>query len=315
MLKINFMFYNIVHQMITLKQITYSLAVQKTLHFKKAAELCFISPSNLSNAINEMELQLGFQVFERTNKQVMITASGKSFLKKAKEIKLHLDDISLIGSENRLPLSTPISIGIIPTISPYLLPIVLPTLKKKYPNLKLNIIEAQSKELITKVKNGDIDTAILALPYNLDGLLAFKFWQEDFYFVTHIDNNNFDFKNSEIKAKELEKSELMLLEDGHCLKEHALTACKISNEGQYTMKASSLNTLIQLVAGKMGSTLIPQMALKQLLKSNDFLKRAHLNEPGPHREIALIIRPNYAGAKNIELLCNLFKKELTKIEL
>ena len=115
--------------MITLKQITYSLAVQKTLHFKKAAELCFISPSNLSNAINEMELQLGFQVFERTNKQVMITASGKSFLKKAKEIKLHLDDISLIGSENRLPLSTPISIGIIPTISPYLLPIVLPTLK------------------------------------------------------------------------------------------------------------------------------------------------------------------------------------------
>jgi LysR family hydrogen peroxide-inducible transcriptional activator len=150
--------------------------------------------------------------------------------------------------------------------------------------------------------------AILALPYDVQDLLSFKFWEEDFFWVSHSKNKNAG--KSEIKASELEHSELMLLEDGHCLKDHILDACNISDSSQYSLKASSLNTLIQLVKGKMGTTLVPKMALKELVGSRKDLSIAHLNEPGPHREIALITRPNYAGMEITEMLVEFFKKSL-----
>jgi LysR family hydrogen peroxide-inducible transcriptional activator len=294
--------------MLTLKQIDYALAVAKNLHFKKAADECFISPSTLSNAITEFETQLGVQVFERNNKKVIVTTVGQEILSKAKKIKMEVQNIHELAQHNIAGLGSSLSIGIIPTISPYFLPLVLPKLQKKFANLRLKIEEGQSQILIKRVKEGDLDMAILALPYDVQDLLSFKFWEEDFFWVSHSKNKNAG--KSEIKASELEHSELMLLEDGHCLKDHILDACNISDSSQYSLKASSLNTLIQLVKGKMGTTLVPKMALKELVGSRKDLSIAHLNEPGPHREIALITRPNYAGMEITEMLVEFFKKSL-----
>lgn len=296
--------------MITLKQMDYALAVAKHLHFKKAAEECFISPSTLSNAITEMEKELGFQIFERSNKKVIVTNLGIEVLEKAQSIRVQMLDIKHLTEKQSEPLSHMISIGIIPTVSPYLLPIMLPKIKKEFPNLLLNIEEGQSHSLVNKVKNGDLDIAILALPYDLNGLISLKFWEEDFYWISHHQNKLAG--KPQIRADQLEHSELLLLEDGHCLKDHILDACKISSNSKHILKASSLVTLIQLVKGNMGSTLVPKMALTQLLASHKDLSKSHLDEPGPHREIALIIRPAYTGIKNAELLQSLCKDVLTE---
>jgi len=295
--------------MISLKQITYILAVAKTLHFKRAAELCSVSQSALSTAISEMEKQLGFQIFERDNKKVLVTPIGAQCLEKARDIKIQMDDLYQLGQALKLPFSYPMSLGIIPTIGPYLLPKVLPSVRHQYPDFHLRIIEDQSHELVNKVRNGELDTAVLALPFDIDGLLAFEFWQEDFYWITHRDDQLAAQK--EITSAELKRSRLMLLRDGHCLKEHALAACKLpSNETDTTLAATSLNTLVQMVAGRIGTTLVPAMALDQLLSDNSELRAAHLNEPGPHRKIAFITRPNYPGVKNIELLIKMFRQQL-----
>ena len=298
--------------MLTLKQIDYALAVGKNLHFKKAADECYVSPSTLSNAITELETQLGVKIFERNNKKVIVTSLGHEILSKAKKIKLEVKNIHELAQHNVDGLSSSLSIGIIPTISPYFLPLVLPKIQKKFSNLQLKIEEGQSQILTNRVKEGDLDMAILALPYDVQDLMSFKFWEEDFFWVSHSQNKNAG--KSEIRASELEHSELMLLEDGHCLKDHILDACNIDSSSQYSLKASSLNTLIQLVKGKMGTTLVPEMALKELVGNKKDLSISHLDEPGPHREIALITRPNYAGMENVKMLVDFFGNSLKELD-
>ena len=294
--------------MLTLKQIDYALAVGKNLHFKKAADECYVSPSTLSNAITELEIQLEVKIFERSNKKVIVTSLGQEILEKAQQIRLEVQNIYELVQNKSNGLSHHLSLGIIPTISPYFLPLILPKIQKEFPDLKLKIEEGQSGLLTQKVREGDLDMAILALPYELNGLRSLKFWEEDFYWVSH-DQNKLAGR-SEIKASELEQSQLMLLEDGHCLKDHILDACNISSSSKYSLKASSLNTLIQLVKGKMGTTLVPKMALKELIGNKKGLAISHLNEAGPHREIALIIRENYAGIESAKLLGNFFQERL-----
>ena len=294
--------------MFSIKQLNYALAVAKRLHFKKAADDCFVSPSTLSNAIAELENQIGFQIFERTNKKVIVTKLGLELLKKVETIQFHIEDIKNLGEKQKAPLSSPLTIGIIPTIGPYLLPLVLPKLKKYYPNLKLKILESKSSALVQRVNDGDLDMAILALPYNLRGLLSFKFWEENFYYISHKNNK---YKKS-LKAKDINFSELMLLDDGHCLKNHVLAACKINDNQQFSMEASSLATLIQLVANNMGSTLVPHMSVKHLINTNSKIKKAILNEPGPHRELAIIVRQTYTDIENVIFLKDIFKDELKR---
>ena len=292
--------------MLTLKQIKYALAVEKNLHFKKAADECFISPSTLSNAITELESYLGVKIFERNNKKVILTSIGKEILAKAKKIKLEINSINELAQHSSGFLGSSISLGIIPTISPYFLPLILPKVRKKFSNLKFKIEEGQSQILLDKVNEGDLDMAILALPYDTKDLITFKFWEEDFFWVSNTQDKNAG--KTEIKASELENADLLFLEDGHCLKDHILGACNFSSSSKYSLKASSLNTIIQLVKGRMGTTLIPKMALKELIGSKKDFFVAHLNEPGPHREIALVTRPDYAGMENMSLLIDFFEQ-------
>lgn len=294
--------------MITLRQIQYALAVAQTLQFKKAADVCAVSQSALSTALAEMEKQLGFQIFERNNKQVLVTPLGQQALQIAQQIKLRLDDLEKLGEAQQGPLATSLSLGIIPTICPYLLPVVLPTLQTEYPGLQLQISEEQSHVLVEQVRNGDLDAAILALPYKCDGLLTFKFWAEDFYWITHADDDL--ARKPRLENDELDPQRLMLLKEGHCLKDHALAVCHLADVSEHHLGATSLNTLVQLVANGLGTTLVPAMALPQLVDSNPKIAKVPLAEPGPHREIAFVVRPNYPNVDNIELLMQLFRRQL-----
>lgn len=295
--------------MISLKQLQYALAVEKTLHFKKAAEMCFVSQSTLSTAISELESRLGLPIFERNNKQVFVTPQGQMILNIAREIQIRIDDLNNLAQSQKEPLSHPMSIGVIPTIGPYLLPKVLPLVRQEYPDFQLTLIEEQSQQLIEKLRNGDIDAAILALPFAHEGLHAFEFWQENFSVVAH--RSNPLMQNESVKSNELDSCKLLLLKDGHCLKDHALAACKLqSTQVDMSMSGTSLNTLIQMAAGKMGTTLVPDMALDQLIGESSELKSVALSDPGPHRRIAFITRLNYTGINNIELLISLFRRQL-----
>lgn len=295
--------------MITLKQLSYALAVEKTLHFKQAAELCHVSQSALSTALSELENQLGLQVFERNNKKVLVTPIGKKALAIARQIMLQADDLQHLADSSKTPLSFPLSVGVIPTIAPYLLPKIFPLLNKEFPLAKLNVVEEQSSLLVDRVRSGQIDTAILALPYPCDGLLTLEFWQEDFYWITQ--KNAQHSQQKEISSDQVGHSRLMLLKEGHCLKEHILDICKLSDQSaNHGFGATSLNTLIQMVQGDLGTTLIPAMAREQLIEGNENIAAVHLDEPSPHRRIAFIFRPNYTRLPSIEALAAICKKML-----
>ena len=296
--------------MISLKQINYALRVGKTLHFKKAADECFISASTLSNAINEMEKQLGFKIFERDNRRVIVTKQGEDFLEKAAAISLEVEDIKKISQLYAEPLSHKISIGMIPTISPFLIPTVLPRLNKDYPKLELQLVEAKSHELVHQIQNGELDMGILALPYPTKDLKVLKFWAEDFFWICKADDER--SKMQKITARELDLSELILLEEGNCLTDHVLSACNISFSRQHSFRVSNLNTLMQLIKGGMGTTLIPAMATEQLVDNDRMLTKAYLDEKSPHREIALLTRETFVAMDEVGLLADIFSEELQK---
>lgn len=300
--------------MISLKQLQYALAVEKSLHFKKAAEVCNVSPSALSTALHELESQLNLKIFERDTKRVLVTPAGKSILKRARKIMLEIEDLQADAALNADPLTAPMDIGVIPTIAPFLLPNFLNNLNEHYPDMTLHVSEDRSHALVEKVRNGELDAAILALPYPCEGLLKFEFWQEDFYWVARKDNKLAQLE--QIQSEELEESDLLLLKEGHCLKDHILDACHFNKKSAvHGFTATSLNTLVQMVAGGLGTTLVPEMSLHQLMVQNPNLASVHLNEPGPHRTIAFIMRPGYPRVSSIESLRDIAKKSLDTLRV
>ncbi len=297
--------------MISIKQLRYALTVEETLHFKHAAESCNISQSALSTALNELEKQLGLKIFERDNRKVLVTPIGKRVLLQARSIILQVDDLEHFADIQKLPFSYPLKVGMIPTIAPYLLPKLLPVLKTKYPLARLSIVESQSHQLVELVRNGELDAAILALPFPCKGLLSLPFWKEDFYWIALKGEQHTDQR--EISSSELNYCNLLLLEEGHCLKDHILDACKMSDHNTNSgFSATSLNTLIQMVLSNLGTTLIPEMAIDQLTSQHDALSVVHLQEPGPHRQLAFIVRPNFTRLSSIESLIDMAKQALSE---
>lgn len=292
--------------MITLRQLEFALAVAKHRHFKRAAEECNISQSALSLGIAELEKQLDTQIFERNNKQVLITPIGEEILVRAQRVFSEINDLTTRVQSHQTPLAYPMTVGMIPTIAPYLLPKVLPDLKAQYPNFRMTVVEQQTERLIEQVRYGHIDTAIIALPYAVDGLHTFEFWQEDFFAIFPKDNPLAELET--ISSDQLSKANLMLLGEGHCLTDHALTVCSFDrDEFKSNFSEASLNTLIQMALAGMGTTLIPEMALNQVHRQNNQVATIPLTEEGPHRRIAFVTRLNYARVDDVNLLGNIFK--------
>lgn len=299
--------------MITLRQLEFALAVAKYKHFKRAAEECNISQSALSLGIAELEKQLDTQVFERNNKQVLITPIGEEILERAKRIFSEVNDLITRAQTHQMPLAYPMTIGIIPTIAPFLLPKVLPSLREQFPNVQLSIVEEQTERLIEKVRYGTIDTAIIALPYNIDGLLAFEFWQENFLAI--FSANDSHANQSSINADDLLDSNLMLLGEGHCLTDHALSVCHLDKQKvKNSFSEANLTTLVQMALSGMGTTLVPQMAETQIRQQNPNIITIPLAEAGPHRRLAFITRLNYARVDDVNLLGKIFADTLNKSE-
>ncbi len=298
--------------MISIKQLSYALAAAETLHFKKASEKCNISQSALSTALNELEKQLGLKIFERNNKHVLITPAGKKIIHQARQILLQVDELEHFAETHKAPLSFPLNTGIIPTIAPFILPKLLPVLKQDFPQAQLNIEENQSQILVDMVRNGELDTAIIALPFPTTGLLTLKFWQEDFFWITK-KGNKFS-QQKKINSDEIKQCNLLLLKDGHCLKDHIISVCNmLENSPKQEFCATSINTLIQMVAGNLGSTLVPAMAVEQLTAQHKTLSVIHLDEPGPHRELVFIFRPNFTRTSSIEALVAVCQKALENL--
>lgn len=295
--------------MITLRQLEFALAVAKHRHFKRAAEECNISQSALSLGIAELEKQLDTQIFERNNKQVLITPIGEEILVRAQRVFSEINDLTTRAQSHQTPLAYPMTVGMIPTIAPYLLPKVLPELKAQYPNFRMTVVEQQTERLLEQVRYGHIDTAIIALPYAVDGLHTFEFWQEDFFAIFPTDNPL--AKLETISSDQLGKANLMLLGEGHCLTDQALTVCSFDrDEFKSNFSEASLNTLIQMALAGMGTTLIPEMALNQVHRQNNEVATIPLTEEGPHRRIAFVTRLNYARVDDVNLLGNIFKAAL-----
>ncbi len=295
--------------MITLRQLEFALAVAKHKHFKRAAEECSISQSALSLGIAELEKQLDTQIFERNNKQVLITPIGEQLLQRAQTIFSEIQDLITMAHSHQTPLAYPMTIGIIPTIAPYLLPKVLPALTDKYPTFEMTVVEKQTERLLDLVRYGHIDTAIIALPYVVEGLHVFEFWAEDFFAV--FPKGSDLARLDHITSSQLSKTNLLLLGEGHCLTDQVLSICSMSKEQiKSGFSDASLNTIIQMALAGMGTTLVPKIAIDQIVGDNVMV--VPLAEKGPHRKLAFVTRLNYARVNDVKILSEIFSAVLAE---
>lgn len=285
----------------TIRQLQYLLAVVELRHFGQAAERCFVTQSTLSSGIQELEQALGAQLIERTKRKVLPTVLGVEIAEKAQEILRISTDIVELSHINKKPLASEIRLGSIPTIAPFLLPKVLPPLRKAFPELVMLLIEDQSAHLLKRLENGEIDCAIMALPYPIGKLESQLIGAEPFWVA--LPEGDPLAQQARIPAEALPLQRLLLLEEGHCLRDHAISAChERIGEAKPPFQGTSLYTLIEMVSGGQGITLVPEMARDSALLSQAAITLRPLDEPGPHREIALVWRSTTHRKADFKLL-------------
>ena len=272
-----------------IRDLTYLVALIDHRHFGKAAEACFVSQPALSMQIKKLETHLGVQLLERTNKSVMLTPVGHEMGERARQVLSQVDEMKEIARQAADPHSGELKLGIFPTLAPYLLPHIAPLLAKKFPRLSLYLLEEQTALLMEKLKHGKIDAAILALPVQENNLNIVPLFTEDFMLAVP---NQHAFAERDIIAQdELAGQHLLLLEDGHCLREQALSLCyRLQAKENQNFRATSLETLRHMVASGVGMTLIPRLACKK----NDGVVYIPFKSPAPMREIGILWRNSAA---------------------
>ncbi|PLX35507.1 MAG: LysR family transcriptional regulator, partial [Hyphomicrobiales bacterium] len=244
----------------TLKQLRYLVALADHGHFGRAAEACFVTQSTLSSGIQELEALLGAPLAERTRRTVMLTPLGERMVKHAHDLLRMAEDMVDLAHKQQGIQSGEIRLGVIPTIGPYALPAALPRIKAAYPDMKLYLLEDQTARLLNQLRKGGLDAVLLALPYPMEGVDTQVIAEDKFQLACPPDHRLAG--RSSIADDDLASEPLMLLADGHCLREHALAACHL--EGRAKMEgfeATSLQTLVQMVASGLGLTLLPQLAI------------------------------------------------------
>ena len=290
----------------TIKQLRYLIELEKHAHFGKAAEACFISQSAFSVAIRELELTLGAQLFDRTNKRVTITAMGQEIVVQARLVIRDLEalmDMARVSSE---PLSGKLRLGVIPTISPFLLPKILPKLRSHFPQLQLFLQEDTTQRVYERLMSGELDLILIAFPYELRNVEKMKLFNDQFLLAYKTDSQFID--TQKVTVDHLQSESILLLEDGHCLRDHALSACKIRNLNKVShFAASSLLTLIEMVEADLGVTYLPEMAKHSPMLKNTNIKTQAMPK-NSHREIGLIWRKGSARGKEFKMLGEFIKK-------
>jgi LysR family hydrogen peroxide-inducible transcriptional activator len=290
----------------TLKQLKYICAVADSKHFSKAAETCFVSQSALSTGINELEQNLGVQVFERHNKQVLITPLGEELVRRAREILTQTTDLMAIAQQSAEGFIRQLHIGVIPTIAPFMLPKLLELLKKDHPQTSIFIREDLSHNLMDMLNEGTIDVALMALPFATQDFTTYELFDDPLFLA--LPSTHELASKSKVSLSELKTVPMLLLEDGHCLRDHALNSCSFSiNDLDVPYQASSLHTLMQMVSNGIGGTLLPEMAISSKLVSTESTTLCEIKDANISRKIALVWRKNYPNGNALKQLGELIK--------
>ncbi|MEW4448273.1 hydrogen peroxide-inducible genes activator [Qipengyuania sp. JC766] len=291
----------------TIKQLQYLVALHEHGHFGRAAEASFVSQSTLSAGIRELETLLGVTLVERSRRVVRFTPLGEKVVAKAHRLLREAEELSDIVQASGTPLSSEVRMSVIPTIAPFLLPRVLPRLREERPNLKLFLREETSADAIESLHHGRVDCVLLALPF-ATGEVEQAHIADDPLYVAFPRDDPRDPPPS-IGPKMIDEGRLLLLEDGHCLKDHALAACNRPElRASTAMIGTSLHTLVQMVDNGLGLTMLPKMALDAGILSNTQIVARPLKADSPSREIALVWRKNSPRESDFVLLAEELRK-------
>jgi LysR family hydrogen peroxide-inducible transcriptional activator len=291
----------------TVKQLRYYVALCDSGHFGRAAQASCVSQSAFSTAIQDLEVLLGTQLVDRTNRQVTITATGQQVATQARLCLRDIEDLMQVAGQRRNPLSGDLRLGVIPTIAPFLLPRVLPSLRRTYPELRLFLTEDRTRRLHEKLLSGDLDLLLIALPYELRATEELPLFRDRFLLACREGTNRVD--PEEYRFNRLDADSILLLEDGHCLREHALAACRIRDSEKVSrFAASSVLTLVEMVDADLGITFLPEMAEKSALLRNTRVRVYPLRDHS-YRTIGLVWRKGSGRVDEFRLLGEFLKEQ------
>ncbi len=293
----------------TLRQLQYLVAVVDRCHFSRAAEACLVSQSTLSAGIQELEDLLGTPLLERTRRSVLPTPLGREIAERARALLKGAEDLVDMARSAEDPMAGPLHLGVIPTIGPFMIPRVMPGLRAAFPNLKLYLREDQTARLLARLNSGELDAALLALPYPMGDMESLDIAEDRFSVVFPPGH-----RLSTVKAAhptDMAMEDLLLLEDGHCLRDHALAACALEGARRNTaFQGTSLHTLVQMAANGLGVTLLPQMALDSGILRGLDLEARPLDGDRPFRRISLVWRRTSGRKETFRCLGKVLKAEM-----
>jgi len=279
--------------MITLRQLRYLSALAKHGHFGRAAEACAVTQPALSMQIRDLERALGVAVVERRPGDVMLTDVGREIARRGEDVLTASRDLVDFARHRSGLLTGRLMLGVIPSLAPYLLPRILPALQTRFPELRLDLRETQTRQLVEEIKSGALDAAMLALPLGEPDIDTIALFED--LFLLAVPSSDPRRETARIAVGDIDQSRLILLEDGHCLRDHAVAFCataargRTASAGGTAFGASSLTTVIQMVANGYGVTLIPQIAA-DVERRDDRVKFLRLENPQPGRSIGLAFR-------------------------
>ncbi len=292
-----------------LRDLRYLVAVAEHRHFGRAAEACFVSQPTLSTQLKKLEDTLGVTLIERSNRQVMLSPAGEQIVEQAQKVLREVNALTGMAEQHRDPLGGDFRLGVIPTVAPYLLPKILAPIRKAFPNLRLQLTEAQTAPLTRMLKQGDLDALLLALPLNEENIRELVLFEEPFLFAASSQHPK--AKQKKVSLDDLNDEQVLLLEDGHCLRDQALDVCNSHRAVENTnFRATSLETLRQMVAANIGITLMPQLAVQGRQAHIRYLPFA---EPSPHRVVGLCWRSTSTRVPLLEQLGEVLKRTVTDI--
>jgi len=285
----------------TLKQLKYLCAVAEHQHFGNAAKACHVSQSTLSAGIQELEDALNVSLVERNNRNVLLTGLGQDVIARSHDILVDVEDLVAMCDAAGEPFTGKLRLGVIPTIAPFLLPKLLRKMRAQYPDFKLFIREGLSEPLVDALHAGELDILLLALPFPADNVDVMPLMEDDFLLASPADHPL--ATQTDLKTEDLQGEDLLLLEDGHCLREHALEACKLrDNQISVPYQATSLSTIVQMVANGIGITLLPEMAVDAGITSGTDLITRAFEQSRVSREIGLMWRKKTPRQREFRLL-------------
>jgi len=288
-----------------LRALQYLIALADVRHFSRAAERCHVSQPTLSTQIRKLEDELDVQLVERHPRQVMLTPVGEEIVGRARTLLGEVEAIKAVARRSRDPHSGTVRIGIFPTLAPYFLPHVIPAVRAAFPRLTLRLYEEKTEDVIHMLGEGKLDAGLLALPLAEDWLDSRTLFEEPF--VLAIPAHHPLAAQKDVCVEDLADQELLLLEDGHCLREQALEVCQLAGATEkLDFHATSMETLRHMVAANTGITLMPTLSIKPPLANTENLATRPFREPCPKRTIAMVWRKSSALTDFLEELADIF---------